>query len=185
MDDIVDIVWRIVKLLFWLAMIGLTCYLLVSCGKFIKEDADSMIPFEQYYAEQGIMGTHPLSVLNLKDGPIGNISGSAGYFLFMGAGSVEGQIQPGTSVQIEWIVPSGMTQNISLSYEMILWDFSDEYVSPSFEFNFTQDFLSDYVNKETEIINYNSVFERAEAITVHCTRTQYDHDVRETILDQE
>jgi hypothetical protein len=140
-----------------------------------------MVTTEQYYTERGITGMHPLAVLNLQNGPIGSFSGSAGYFLFMGTGSVEGQIQPGTMVQIEWVVPSGMSQNISVPYDFILWDFSEEYVNPSFEFNFTQEWLSEYINKSTELINYNSIFEHAAAITIHTTRDQYVHDISAAI----
>jgi hypothetical protein len=161
----------------------LTIVLIIAGMAFCKYTLDAMtenlISRSDFYSAKGINGTHNLVVLDSTGNELqGSFSGKASYFLVLGSGSVKGSVSTGDVIQFEWIVPTGKSQIIEVPYSVVLWDFNDEYTQPTFEFNFTQTHLEMYIDKHTEIINFNTLFTEAEAITMHTTRERYIEEVQ-------
>lgn len=148
--------------------------ILFGANSFCKSLAESQTTYEKYYQSIGVTGDHDLVVLNPSETQIeGSISGSGSFFLFMGGASFDGAVSSGSVIQFEWVIPTGKSQIVEVPYDMIVWDFNDRYTSPTFEFNFLQSHLSRSLNKGTETLNFNTIFEQAETITIHCTKAQY------------
>ncbi len=152
------------------------------CKSTLDDAASRQTSYVDFYTAKGITGPHRLVVLDPTGNELqGKFSGSVSYFLVVGGGSVEGSVQTGDVIQFEWVIPTGKSQIIEVPYSMVIWDFDDKYETPTFEFNFSQSHLEGILSKNTEIINFNSVFSDASAITIHTTRTQYIQDVQSKI----
>ncbi len=169
-------------------LLGLVVFVLIIlaigfvCNGIMKLSFADLVPTSQFYDNVGISGSHNFAVLDSTGSEVnGDIHGQTAFFLFVGAGSIDGQFHQGDVVQIKWVTPDGLTQIASVPYSMIKWDYDSAYTSPYFEFNFSQAHLNQMISNTTELINYNTVFPNADAITIHCTYDQYYQDIESKI----
>ncbi len=163
-------------------MIGFGVLIFFGIKSFSEEITKDLITHAEYYKGKGVLGPHELSVIDPTKNQIsGSLSGSAGYFLILGGGEFKGEVHSSSFIEFMWTTPDGLDQVVDIPYFMVKWDLDDRNTTPTFEFNFTQNHLNSSLNKYVELINFNQLFEKAEAITIHCTSTLFFQDVESKI----
>jgi len=182
-DFFLDILENILPPLIMIALLAIPIALISLLARAAHDAHEEAYTNRQdLYTTRGILGEHELIVIDPAVNEMsGSVSGSGGYMLFMGAGSFEGSVRTQDMIQFEWLIPTGDTQITSVPYGMIIWDFSDENTTPSFEFVFSSEYLDSDIRRDVEIINYNPLFDEIEAIIIHTTRDQYNRDVSSKI----
>ncbi|KKS93782.1 MAG: hypothetical protein UW68_C0016G0013 [Candidatus Collierbacteria bacterium GW2011_GWB1_44_6] len=156
--------------------------ILIGMLSFFKSVDESYISYSDLYAKYGVLGEHDMAVLDPSGNELsGQVSGGGSFFLVFGGGTFQGQVQTGDVVQFRWVVPSGLSTVVEVPYRNILWDYQAKYVNPTFEFNFTQEQMNGSVYKDTEIGNFNDLFNVAPTITIHITWERFVEEIQSKI----
>jgi len=170
MDDLSESIGCIVFVILVIAAI-------IGIGGAFQNYEDTHVPMEQVLEDMGISGEHQIVLVGADSGLTGEISGSGGYFIVLGGGSIEGKFREEYAVTFEWQTPDGLSNIVTVPLSTISWDLAPENVPPTFEFVFERWYMEQIVDVEMEVTNFNDFFNNAPSIIIHTTREQYVRDV--------